>query len=91
MPEKQWKMQGDYEPWYIRFQICDETKNDILQQFCETPFFLPETSTDQSLHTNLNWKGLQIFMGTPGLAAQWHIDDVRFPSWQAQVFKMIFF
>jgi len=26
-----------------------------------------------------------IFMGTPGYGAPYHIDNVKYPSWQAQV------
>jgi len=86
MPQNQWKMQGDYKPWYIGWNVCDRTKNDILQQFYETPFFIPEGSINlASTIEEMEWKGLWIFMGTPGVAAPSHIDSLVNPSWQAQI------
>ena len=61
--------------------MCDKTKNDILQQFYETPFFIPEGSINLASTTKeMEWKGLWIFMGTPGVAAPSHIDSLLNPS-----------
>ena len=42
MPENQWKMEGNFEPWYFGWTVCEKTKSAILRQFYETPNFLPE-------------------------------------------------
>ena len=49
----------------------------MLQEYYTRPSFLPEDSTDGSR----DW----IFIGTPGWGAPSHIDNVKYPSWQAQV------
>ena len=86
MPPNQWKLQGDYKPWYIGWNECEKTKNDILQQFYETPFFLPKGSVDLAItDKHKDWKTLWIYMGTPNTGAYFHIDYVKYPSWQAQV------
>ena len=86
MPQNQWKLQGDYKPWYIGWNVCDKTKDGILGQFHETPFFLPEGSIQlSSKPKRRHWKGRWIFMGTPGFGAHFHMDNVKYPSWQAQV------
>ena len=91
MPENQWKMQGDYKPWYIGWNVCEKTKNDILQQFHQTPFFLPKDSINlASTITRRDWKGMWIFMGTTHSGAPFHLDNVKFPSWQAQVLVSLF-
>ena len=46
-------------------------------QYYETPFFLPEDSAPRKK----DW----FFMGTPGFGAPFHLDNVDYPSWQAQV------
>ena len=86
MPQNQWKMEGDYKPWYIGWNVCEKTKNEILRQFYEIPFFIPEGSIHLESNSNHKyWKGLWIFMGSTGLAATFHIDNMEHPSWQAQV------
>ena len=77
MPQSQWKLQGDYKPWYVGWANCDNKASDILSQYYENPSFLPEGSKS----TKREW----IFMGTPGYGAPFHKDDVKLPSWQAQV------
>ena len=77
MPQDQWKLQGDYKPWYVGWTICDENVADIFKQNYEIPFFLPEDlNSDQ-----LEW----IFMGTPGFGATLHRDNIKDPTWQVQV------
>ena len=77
MPEFRWQMKKNFEPWYVGWQNCDSAIGDILRSFYPTPFFLPEDSK-QGSH---DW----IFMGTPGYGAPFHLDSVKYPSWQAQV------
>ena len=77
MPQNQWKLQGDYKPWYVGWANCDNKASDILSQYYQSPYFLPENSKS----IKKEW----IFMGTPGFGAPFHKDDVKLPSWQAQV------
>ena len=77
MNDKRWQMQGDYKPWYIGWANCDVEAGAILRQYYETPFFLPIDSESG----RRDW----IFMGTPGFGAPLHLDNVKYPSWQAQV------
>ena len=70
-------MIDDYIPWYIGWANCDEKAGDILRQHYQIPFFIPEDSAPGKK----DW----IFMGTPGFGAPFHLDNVNYPSWQAQV------
>ena len=70
-------MQGNYSPWYIGWANCDEEAGEILREFYQRPDFLPPDSESG----RRDW----IFMGTPGYGAPYHIDNVKYPSWQAQV------
>ncbi|CAF1500009.1 unnamed protein product [Adineta ricciae] len=67
----------DYQPWYVGWSNCDYSTAYLLRQYYSRPYFLPERSES----SKLDW----IFMGTPGLGAHMHIDNVDLPSWQAQV------
>ena len=82
MPMMQWKMQNDYKPWYVGWANCDQKATEILRQYYQTPFFLPEDSAPGKK----DW----IFMGTPGFGAPFHLDNVEYPSWQAQVVLALF-
>ena len=79
MPSTQWKLKGDYVPWYVGWwsTTCDIRASDILKQYYEIPFFLPKGSHSESQE----W----FFMGTPGLGATFHKDKWRNPMWQVQV------
>ena len=79
MPQSQWKLQGDYKPWYVGWSNCDKKVSAILQQYYKIPSFLPKGLNSGKYY---EW----IFMGTPGIGASYHIDKVNRPSWQAQVF-----
>lgn len=69
-------MKKNHEPWYVGWQNCHHEASDTLRQYYETPYFLPPDS--DSKH---DW----IFMGTPGYGAPFHLDSVKYPSWQAQI------
>lgn len=68
---------GDYEPWYVGWSDCDPSTREILSKLYERPDFIPLDSEPG----RRDW----FFMGTPGHGAPFHIDQVEFPSWQAQV------
>lgn len=71
-------MKGEnFRPWYVGWSNCDYSTAYLLRQFYSRPYFLP----DRSESSRLDW----IFMGTPGLGAHMHVDNVDLPSWQAQV------
>lgn len=65
------------EPWYFGWSNCNEHIASILRQHYNRPYFLPRTSELNAI----DW----IFMGGRGLGAHMHLDDVRLPSWQAQL------
>ncbi|CAF3193825.1 unnamed protein product [Rotaria sp. Silwood2] len=75
--ERAYMIDEDYRPWYVGWSNCDYSTAYLLRQYYSRPYFLPE----QSESSKLDW----IFMGTPGLGAHMHIDNVDLPSWQAQV------
>ena len=77
MPKKQWTLQGNYKPWYVGWRICHQKASEVLQKFYDTPSFIPK---DWKLNKT-EW----IFMGTPGVGAPFHLDNVQGSSWQAQV------
>ena len=77
MPDNRWQLKGQFKPWYIGWANCDLEAGDILRQHYSLPFFLPE----DSISGKKDW----IFMGTPGFGAPLHLDNVEYPSWQAQV------
>jgi histone arginine demethylase JMJD6 len=65
------------KPWYIGWSNCDPKTGDVLRRHYDRPYFLPRTSENNAV----DW----IFMGGPGLGAHMHVDNVRLPSWQAQL------
>uniref|UniRef100_T1KR59 JmjC domain-containing protein n=1 Tax=Tetranychus urticae TaxID=32264 RepID=T1KR59_TETUR len=66
-----------FNSWYIGWSNCDPSITQKLRQYYKRPSFLPSDSED----SRLDW----IFMGTPGYGAPMHIDNVGYPSWQAQI------
>ncbi|KAF2885010.1 hypothetical protein ILUMI_21184, partial [Ignelater luminosus] len=64
-------------PWYIGWSNCNDEAGKILRKHYDRPYFLPEKSENIAL----NW----IFMGGPGFGAHMHVDNVQYPSWQAQL------
>ena len=56
---------------------CDDEAAEILREYYSVPSFLPEDAESGKR----DW----IFIGTPGYGAPLHLDNVKFPSWQAQV------
>ena len=83
MEDSRWQMKGNYEPWYIGWANCDDEAATFLRQFYRRPEFLP----DDSESGRRDW----FFLGTPGFGAPYHIDNVKYPSWQAQVLLHLFF
>ncbi|XP_014219942.1 jmjC domain-containing protein 4 [Copidosoma floridanum] len=65
------------EPWYVGWSNCDEAIGDVLRRHYDRPYFLPATAETEKT----DW----IFMGSPGYGAPMHVDDVEYPSWQAQI------
>ncbi|XP_045460871.1 uncharacterized protein LOC123671196 [Harmonia axyridis] len=65
------------KPWYVGWSNCFKRGSDILRNFYDKPYFLSNLSES----INLSW----IFMGTPGKGAPLHVDNVVYPSWQAQI------
>ncbi|XP_060648406.1 uncharacterized protein LOC132786042 [Drosophila nasuta] len=64
-------------PWYFGWSNCHAETTDQFRKHYSKPYFLPEDSENNVV----DW----IFMGTAGMGAQMHIDNVRLPSWQAQL------
>ena len=81
MPQEQWAMQGNYEPWYVGWKICYPKASELLQKFYKTPSFLPKHLEAK----RFEW----IFMGTPGYGANFHIDKEEVPCYQAQVILVL--
>lgn len=65
------------QPWYFGWSNCNEQIAAKLRKHYNRPYFLPKTS---ELNV-VDW----IFMGGRGLGAHMHLDNVRLPSWQAQL------
>lgn len=65
------------EPWYFGWSNCNEQIAEMLRKHYDRPYFLPRTSELNAI----DW----IFMGGRGLGAHMHLDNVRLPSWQAQL------
>ena len=68
---------SDEKPWYVGWANCDEDASEILREYYTSPSFLPVDAKSGSR----DW----IFIGTPGYGAPLHLDNVKYPSWQAQV------
>ncbi|KAK9880504.1 hypothetical protein WA026_011743 [Henosepilachna vigintioctopunctata] len=71
------KLTAGEEPWYIGWSNCNKEGENILQDYFQKPYFLPSLSENIAF----SW----IFMGGPGKGAPLHVDNVLFPSWQAQI------
>lgn len=65
------------QPWYFGWSNCNYEIAKTLRKHYNRPYFLPKTSEN----TPTDW----IFMGGPGMGAHMHVDNVRLPSWQAQL------
>lgn len=65
------------KPWYFGWSNCDFEVGRELRKHYDRPYFLPATSENNAI----DW----IFMGGPSLGAHMHVDNVRLPSWQAQI------
>lgn len=65
------------EPWYFGWSNCNYEVARELRKHYDRPYFLPDTSENNAV----DW----LFMGGPGLGAHMHVDNVRLPSWQAQI------
>lgn len=77
MPKERVEYQKGTEPWYFGWSNCNEQIASKLRKHYNRPYFLPRTSELNAV----DW----IFMGGRGLGAHMHIDNVRLPSWQAQL------
>lgn len=77
MPRERVELRPGSEPWYFGWSNCNEEIASILRQHYDRPYFLPKTSELNAI----DW----IFMGGRGLGAHMHLDNVRLPSWQAQL------
>ncbi|XP_043283841.1 uncharacterized protein [Venturia canescens] len=65
------------KPWYVGWSNCDEKIGTTLREHYQRPYFFPETAETEKT----DW----IFMGSSGYGAPMHVDDVAYPSWQAQI------
>ncbi|XP_023011544.2 uncharacterized protein [Leptinotarsa decemlineata] len=65
------------KPWYVGWSNCMDKAGQYLRKYYSKPYFLGNYSENIAL----SW----IFMGGPGDGAQMHVDNVLYPSWQAQL------
>ncbi|XP_075144577.1 bifunctional arginine demethylase and lysyl-hydroxylase psr-1 [Haematobia irritans] len=65
------------DPWYFGWSNCNPETAEEFRRHYGKPYFLPESSENNAV----DW----FFIGTAGLGAHMHIDNVRLPSWQAQL------
>lgn len=77
MSERRARLEAGEKPWYIGWSNCNDEAGKTLSRYYQRPYFLPDTSENMAL----NW----IFMGGPGFGAHMHVDNVHYPSWQAQI------
>ncbi|EDV91532.1 GH17492 [Drosophila grimshawi] len=77
MPQSRIDLQSDELPWYFGWSNCNAETAEEFRKHYGRPYFLPERSENNAV----DW----FFIGTAGLGAQMHIDNVRLPSWQAQL------
>uniref|UniRef100_A0A336MQ43 CSON002439 protein n=1 Tax=Culicoides sonorensis TaxID=179676 RepID=A0A336MQ43_CULSO len=77
MDEARARYQPGTKPWYFGWSNCDEEIGRELRQHYGRPYFLPKLSENNAV----DW----IFMGGSGFGAHMHVDNVRLPSWQAQI------
>jgi hypothetical protein len=77
MSESRVNYEPGTRPWYFGWSNCDPEIVQILRQHYGRPYFLPAASENNAV----DW----IFIGGTGLGAHMHVDNVRLPSWQAQL------
>lgn len=77
LPPERVEYEKGTEPWYFGWSNCNPDVAKILRQHYGRPYFLPKSSEN----TAVDW----IFIGGHGLGAHMHVDNVRLPSWQAQL------
>ncbi|XP_016970595.1 uncharacterized protein LOC108038328 [Drosophila rhopaloa] len=77
MPENRVELKPGEKPWYFGWSNCHAETAEEFRRHYGKPYFLPESSENNAV----DW----FFIGTSGLGAQMHIDNVRLPSWQAQL------
>lgn len=77
IPAKRAKLEAGEKPWYFGWSNCQSSTAEILRRHYTKPYFLPRSSENGAV----DW----IFMGWGGLGAHMHVDNVRLPSWQAQI------
>ncbi|KAJ6649684.1 Locomotion-related protein Hikaru genki, partial [Pseudolycoriella hygida] len=77
IPRERVNYESGTDPWYFGWSNCNDDVAQILRQHYGRPYFLPKTSENNAI----DW----IFMGGSGLGAHMHVDNVRLPSWQAQI------
>ncbi|KAL7291432.1 hypothetical protein TKK_0015017 [Trichogramma kaykai] len=77
MSESRARLEAGAKAWYVGWSNCDEAIGATLRRHYDRPYFLPDTSESE----RTDW----IFMGSPGYGAPMHVDDVEYPSWQAQI------
>ncbi|XP_059219007.1 bifunctional arginine demethylase and lysyl-hydroxylase psr-1 [Stomoxys calcitrans] len=68
---------NEEQPWYFGWSNCNPETAEEFRRHYGKPYFLPDTSENNAV----DW----FFIGTAGLGAHMHIDNVRLPSWQAQL------
>ncbi|CAG9865353.1 unnamed protein product [Phyllotreta striolata] len=77
MPAARAALAPGERPWYVGWNNCRDEAGRLLRRYYSAPYFLGDAS--EGIRTS--W----IFMGGPGPGAQMHIDNVHYPSWQAQL------
>ncbi|XP_055372169.1 uncharacterized protein LOC129606090 [Condylostylus longicornis] len=77
MPHNRINFEPGTKPWYFGWSNCNSEVSEILRQHYDRPYFLPKLSENAVT----DW----IFMGGSGFGAHMHVDNVRLPSWQAQL------
>ncbi|XP_017023699.1 bifunctional arginine demethylase and lysyl-hydroxylase psr-1 [Drosophila kikkawai] len=77
MPEDRVNLRPGEQPWYFGWSNCHAETAEEFRRHYGRPYFLPESSENNAV----DW----FFIGSSGLGAQMHIDNVRLPSWQAQL------
>uniref|UniRef100_B3P3D7 GG16773 n=1 Tax=Drosophila erecta TaxID=7220 RepID=B3P3D7_DROER len=77
MPEDRVELKPGEQPWYFGWSNCHAETAEEFRRHYGRPYFLPEGSENNAV----DW----FFIGSSGLGAQMHIDNVRLPSWQAQL------
>ncbi|XP_056640601.1 bifunctional arginine demethylase and lysyl-hydroxylase JMJD6-B [Diorhabda sublineata] len=77
MSEKRANLAAGEKSWYVGWNNCNDKAGKILRQYYSKPYFLGNRTENIAM----SW----IFMGGPGHGAQMHVDNVYYPSWQAQL------